>query len=119
MIMKTLLFVTFLIVLCPVCMNGQNHPKKTSQSDLMKNPSSQSPSLTSGQGKTKDFFLTDDGNKMYYESYGSGESAIVFIHGWSVTCRSWDDQIDFFNDKFKVILVDLPGFGKSEHNRQD
>ena len=65
------------------------------------------------------FFNTDDGNKMYYESYGSGESAIIFIHGWSVTCRSWDDQIDFFKDRFKVILIDLPGFGKSGHNRQD
>lgn len=65
------------------------------------------------------FYNTDDGNKMYYESYGSGESAIVFIHGWSVTCRSWDDQIDFFKDRYKVILIDLPGFGNSEHNRQD
>ena len=118
MIMKTLLFVTFLMLFCPVC-RGQNNPTKTSQFDLMNNPGSQSPSLISGQGGTKDFYLTDDGNKMYYESYGSGESAIVFIHGWSVTCRSWDDQIDFFKNKYKVILIDLPGFGKSEHNRQD
>jgi pimeloyl-ACP methyl ester carboxylesterase len=65
------------------------------------------------------FYNTDDGNRMYYESYGSGESAIVFIHGWSVTCRSWDDQIDFFKDRYNVILIDLPGFGKSDHNRQD
>lgn len=67
----------------------------------------------------KDFYNTDDKNKIYYESYGSGETAIVFIHGWSVNCRSWDDQIDFFKDNNKVILIDLPGFGKSEHNRQD
>jgi len=67
----------------------------------------------------KDFYKTDDNNKMYYESYGSGDDAIVFIHGWSVNCQSWDEQIDFFKDKNKVILIDLPGFGKSEHNRQD
>jgi pimeloyl-ACP methyl ester carboxylesterase len=67
----------------------------------------------------KDFYNTDDNNKMYYESYGSGETGIVFIHGWSVNCRSWDEQIDFFRDKYRVILVDLPGFGKSEHNRHD
>jgi len=36
-----------------------------------------------------------------------------------VTCRSWNDQIDFFKNRFKVILIDLPGFGNSEHNRQD
>ncbi len=66
-----------------------------------------------------DFYNTDDKNKMYYESYGSGDKAIVFIHGWSLNCRSWDDQIDYFKDKNKVILIDLPGFGKSEHTRQD
>ena len=70
-------------------------------------------------GEIKDFYKTDDNNKMYYEYYGSGDASIVFIHGWSVTCRSWDDQIDFFRDNYKVILIDLPGFGKSEHNRQD
>jgi non-heme chloroperoxidase len=76
--------------------------------------------ICSGQTFHKgDFYSTDDGNKMYFEAYGSGEYAIVFIHGWSINCRSWDDQIDFFKDKHKVILIDLPGFGKSEHNRQD
>lgn len=75
--------------------------------------------LFSCSRETKDYYNTDDKNKMYYESYGSGETAIVFIHGWSVNCRSWDDQINYFKDKYKVILIDLPGFGNSEHNRQD
>ena len=68
---------------------------------------------------TKEYFSTDDNNKMYFESYGSGETAIVFIHGWSVNCRSWDDQINYFKDDYKVILIDLPGFGNSDHKRQD
>ncbi len=91
--MKKLIFLLVLILTAGIC------PGQTSQKGY--------------------FYNTDDDNKMYYESYGKGESAIVFIHGWSVTCRSWDDQIDFFKDKFKVILIDLPGFGNSEHNRQD
>ena len=65
------------------------------------------------------FYLTDDNNRMYYETYGSGNTAILFVHGWSVTSRSWDDQIDYFKNKYKVILVDLPGFGKSGHERKD
>ena len=65
-------------------------------------------SLLACSREIKDFFNTDDNNKMYYESYGSGDIAIVFIHGWSVTCRSWDGQIDFFKDENKVILIDLP-----------
>src|SRR5512133_161257 len=76
-------------------------------------------SLVSCTKEIKDFYITDDNNKMYYESYGSGDNVIVFIHGWSVNCRSWDNQIDFFKEGNKVILIDLPGFGKSEHNRQD
>lgn len=76
-------------------------------------------SLFSCSREIKDFYNTDDNNKMYYESYGTGESAVVFVHGWSVNCRSWDDQIDFFKDKYRVILVDLPGFGNSGNDRND
>lgn len=76
-------------------------------------------SLFSCSREIKDFYNTDDNNKMYYESYGMGESAVVFVHGWSVNCRSWDDQIDFFKDKYRVILVDLPGFGNSGNDRND
>ncbi len=69
--------------------------------------------------EVRDFYNTDDNIKMYYESYGTGETAIVFVHGWSVNCRSWDDQAEYFKDKYKVILIDLPGFGNSGHNRKD
>jgi pimeloyl-ACP methyl ester carboxylesterase len=95
--MRKLILAISLTVICSVCLIARD-----------KQP-----------GITKDFYLTDDDNRMYYETYGSGKTAILFVHGWSVTCRSWDDQIDFFKDRFKVILIDLPGFGNSEHNRQD
>ncbi len=106
--MKTLLVTTLFMLGLSVSLNAQSNQTKVDQV-----------SLTSERGVTKDFYLTDDNNRMYYETYGSGNTAIAFVHGWSVTCRSWDDQIDFFKDKFKVILVDLPGFGNSEHSRQD
>lgn len=65
----------------------------------------------------ENYFTTTDGNKMYYEAYGSADTALVFIHGFSVNSTSWKDQIEFFKDKYQVIVLDLPGFGKSEHKR--
>jgi pimeloyl-ACP methyl ester carboxylesterase len=116
--MKTVLVTTLVMLSLSVSLNAQSPQARLDQLALMRTfigtwQEGQTP------GGTKDFYLTDDNNRMYYETYGSGTTAIVFVHGWSVTCRSWDDQIDFFKDKFKVILVDLPGFGNSEHNRQD
>lgn len=95
--MRKLLLAISLTVICHVCLNAQDKQPEV----------------------TKDFYLTDDDNRMYYETYGSGKTAILFVHGWSLTCRSWDSQIDFFKDRFKVIIIDLPGFGNSEHNRRD
>lgn len=65
----------------------------------------------------ENYLTTTDGNKMYYESYGSADTALVFIHGFSVNSTSWKDQVEFFKDKYQVIVFDLPGFGKSEHKR--
>lgn len=95
--MRTLLLAVSLTVLFSVSLNAQHKQSQV----------------------TKDFYFTDDKNKMYYETYGSGKTAILFVHGWSATCRTWDGQVDFFKDRYKVILIDLVGFGNSEHNRQD
>jgi len=64
------------------------------------------------------YISTNDSNKMYYESYGKGNNAIVFIHGWSCNSSAWEDQISYFQNRFKVIVPDMPGFGKSDHTRQ-
>jgi len=53
-----------------------------------------------------------EGGNLYFEEAGSGP-ALVFIHGFSLDSRMWDDQFDYFSDKFRVIRYDLRGFGKS------
>jgi pimeloyl-ACP methyl ester carboxylesterase len=54
---------------------------------------------------------------MYYESYGTGEPTLVFIHSFTCDASTWDDQISYFKDKFHIVAVDLSGFGRSGSNR--
>jgi pimeloyl-ACP methyl ester carboxylesterase len=62
-------------------------------------------------------FHTDDGVRMYFQIKGTNSKALVFLSGFLFDSRSWPDQIDFFKNKYKVIAMDLPGFGKSGINR--
>jgi len=54
---------------------------------------------------------------MYYKSFGSNATTLVFIHGWSCDASAWDDQLKYFKDKYHVIALDLPGFGRSGKQR--
>ena len=39
--------------------------------------------------------------------------AIVLLHGLGETMRAWDRVLPLLGDGFRVVLVDLPGFGES------
>src|SRR5688572_30221475 len=41
--------------------------------------------------------------------------AVVFIHGWLCDQNVWRDQAAAFNGKARMIFIDLPGHGKSDH----
>ena len=38
---------------------------------------------------------------------------LVFIHGFGGSTKTWKKQIDFFSQKFNLLLIDLPGHGNS------
>jgi pimeloyl-ACP methyl ester carboxylesterase len=61
-------------------------------------------------------FATYDGAKVHYKSLGdpAAKTAIVFIHGWSCDLTSWRAQVPAFEGKARMLLVDLPGHGKSD-----
>ncbi|MCJ1303850.1 hypothetical protein MMC08_006661 [Hypocenomyce scalaris] len=54
-----------------------------------------------------------DGIKIVYRSYGSGDKALVFIHGWSCSSSLWHLQAPLLQ-KYRSLLIDLPGHGESE-----
>lgn len=53
-----------------------------------------------------------NGTSLYYEINGTG-APVVFIHGHGLTHSMFKPQLEYFSDKYKVILCDLRGNGKS------
>jgi pimeloyl-ACP methyl ester carboxylesterase len=51
--------------------------------------------------------------RIYYEITGEG-TPIVFLHGFSLDRRMWNEQIEFFSNNYKVVTYDARGHGKSE-----
>ena len=47
-----------------------------------------------------------------YDDIGSGK-VILFLHGWKDNLKTFDDLLPFLSSKYRIIRIDLPGFGKS------
>src|SRR6476620_10308977 len=58
-------------------------------------------------------FAHINGIKMHYVTVGEGP-LIVFLHGFPEFWRSWMHQISFFSKKFKVVALDIRGYGETE-----
>ncbi|MGE5621252.1 MAG: alpha/beta fold hydrolase [archaeon] len=54
---------------------------------------------------------------IHYIEKGTGEVTLLFIHGWGINSSYWNDQLEYFSKDYKVIAIDLPGFGKSKSDR--
>lgn len=63
--------------------------------------------------------ISPDGIHVQYHVYGSGEPALVFIHGWSCDSNYWRAQVPAFKEKYTVLTVDLAGHGGTDANRSD
>ncbi len=51
--------------------------------------------------------------ELYYESYGQGRP-VVLIHGWPLSGRMWEGQIDALRHAgYQVVSYDRRGFGQS------
>ncbi len=53
-----------------------------------------------------------EGASLYYEVVGTGPT-LALLHGFSFDTTLWDDQIDSFSRKYRVLRYDLRGFGRS------
>jgi pimeloyl-ACP methyl ester carboxylesterase len=57
--------------------------------------------------------LQHNNRQLHYTDNGSGP-ALVFIHGFCEDSGMWDGLAGHFKDRYRVICVDLPGFGRSD-----
>ena len=60
-----------------------------------------------------------DGVHIEYRVYGSGDPAVVLIHGWSCDANYWNAQLAPLKAHYTVVAVDLAGHGASGKNRSD
>lgn len=63
--------------------------------------------------------IAPDGVHVQYRVYGSGEPALVFIHGWSCDSNYWREQVPEFKKRYTLVMVDLAGHGGTDSNRSD
>jgi sigma-B regulation protein RsbQ len=64
------------------------------------------------------YTVSSDGLKIHYQIAGKGSTAIIFVHGWLGNMAWWDSQKKYFSERYTVVLIDLPGHGKSDRSRQ-
>ncbi|MEF8847227.1 MAG: alpha/beta hydrolase [Candidatus Paceibacterota bacterium] len=50
---------------------------------------------------------------IHYEIKGEGPLLLI-LHGWGSSTESWQKVQQELSSEFKVVILDLPGFGKSE-----
>jgi pimeloyl-ACP methyl ester carboxylesterase len=54
---------------------------------------------------------------IFYEIHGDGPP-LILLHGYALNSIMWEFQVPMFSKQFKVITVDLRGFGKSSCGKE-
>lgn len=65
------------------------------------------------------YAVSSDGQKIHYKESGSGNTAIMFIHGWLGNTEWWNGQQEYFTSKHHIIQIDLAGHRKSASSREE
>lgn len=72
-----------------------------------------------GCSGTGNIVQSTDGIPIAYTDQGSGEPALVLVHGWSCDSTYWREQVGRFAAERRVVTVDLAGHGDSGLGRLD
>ncbi len=57
--------------------------------------------------------IINNGKNVFYRVVGKGKT-VVLIHGFGEDGTVWNNQIEFLKNKYRLIIPDIPGSGKSE-----
>lgn len=62
----------------------------------------------------RDVIKRPDGSLINIEYYGRDDAQpIIFVHGLNANSKNWYYQCQYFQKNYRLILMDLPGMGKS------
>jgi len=59
-------------------------------------------------------YITREGCRLHYEISGEGKPPLVFLHGVMMSSLVFREQVAEFADTYRVVTIDLRGFGKSD-----
>lgn len=59
-------------------------------------------------------YATVDGMRIAYVDSGGDRPVLLFVHGLSSSLSFWDLQLAKFSADYRVIALDLPGYGASD-----
>jgi pimeloyl-ACP methyl ester carboxylesterase len=63
--------------------------------------------------------MSPDGVHIEYRIFGSGEPAVILVHGWASDANYWQEQFEALKARYTVVAVNLAGHGGSGSNRND
>jgi len=72
---------------------------------------------TTEQEKISPVVVKNGNVAIAYDKVGSGDTTILFVHGWAINRSFWQQQVDTFSKRYTVVAVDLGGHGESGRNR--
>lgn len=53
-------------------------------------------------------------SSLYWHTTGTGDHDLVLLHGWGLNAEVWQNIVPRLSSHFRLHLVDLPGFGRSQ-----
>ena len=65
-----------------------------------------------------DSVQSEDGLWIHYQTQGTGNKSLVFVHCWSGNRSYWDHQVPEFSTDYQVVTLDIAGHGDSEAGRE-
>lgn len=63
--------------------------------------------------------MSPDNVHIEYRLYGSGDPAVILVHGWASDANYWQEQLEALKPRYTVVALNLAGHGASGANRTD
>jgi pimeloyl-ACP methyl ester carboxylesterase len=57
--------------------------------------------------------------ELSYDDLGEGDIPVIFLHGFPFDKSMWKAQLEFLKSSFRVIALDIRGFGKSTDEKSE
>src|SRR3989441_297979 len=72
------------------------------------------PKPTNSVSLGQSHFVAFGTNKIHYVTAGKGNHTIVLVHCWAGNSGFWREQVPALADQARLVLIDLPGHGRSD-----